>query len=589
MYASMFDYGLFRRVGSGSWKQIYTIQSPGNLATSLSNRVEFALAPLRNGITRIYLGDATYFHQDTAALLRTDDGSRPRPRWTLLSNPTPGSPGYGSYNFCHTQCSYDMVVASPKGRPKQVFLAGSMNYGELAVFGGPGNSNGRAVVRSGDGGRHFTDMTNDARRRTNGLHPDHHALVFVPHTRGQVFFTASDGGVVRQRGPFVDRSGQCVRRGLSGAQLRDCQQFLSAIPTKNASINDGLATLQYQSVSVARNGHTLQGGTQDNGTWEIDTRRNWAETVGGDGGQSGFNADTPRIRYHSYFSPNHDVSFDGGSPTGWDFISDPLLASGESAAFYVPLTADPKVAGTVFDGLQHIWRTTDNGGRRAFLDRYCNELTGDYGNRPRPCGDWVPLGGARGDLSGAAWGQRGAVPDNYVVAIERARSNSSTLWAATRFGRLFVSSNADATNPAAVTYRRLDRRLGLPQRFVSGIAIDPANPYHVFVSYSGYSAYSPGGHVFDVTWNPNTNRGTVRNLSLDLGDQPITDIVYVPSSKALFVSTDFGVVTRPNGGDSWLATPGLPPVAVYGLTYSHRSGKLYAATHGRSVWRLSVG
>jgi len=586
VYASMFDYGLFRSTAAGgTWKQIYTIKTPGDPATGLDSRVEFALASLPSGATRVYLGDATYYDNAEAGFLRSDDGTAADPTWTTLSDPTPGTPGYGSYNFCQGQCSYDMVVSSPPGKPDEVFLSGSMNYDELVVFGGPGSSNGRAVVRSADAGADFTDMTDDA--DDNGLHPDHHALVFAPTSGGQeTFFSGSDGGVVRQSGPYVDRSKDCTtdpsRHLTTAAELEDCQQYLSVVPTRNQSVNKGLETLQFQSVSIGANG-VVQGGTQDNGTWEGDDRSGFAETVGGDGGQSGFNPSTSSIRYHSYYAPQHDVSFDSGSPTSWDFISDPLLASGEAASFYTPFTADPVTAGTVFDGLQHVWRTTDNGGDRAFLDQYCNELTGDYGHRPKPCGDWVPLGGGgSGDLSGKD-------PNNYVVAVERAPGDTGTLWAGTRRGNLFVSTNADAANPSAVRFRQYDQDLGLPHRFPSGISIDPKNPLHAFVSYSGYSAYAAGGHVYEVTVDPRTGKGSAKDLSADLGDQPVTDIVYVPSTGALFASTDFGVLTRTLGGDSWAATTGLPPVAVYGLTFDQRSGTLYAATHGRSVWKTPVG
>ncbi len=232
VFASMFDYGLFRRTGNGSWKQVYTIKTPGSPATTLSNRVEFDLATLPGGETRVYLGDSTYFDNQTAALLRSDDGTATDPSFTLLSDPTPGTPGYGSYNFCQGQCSYDMAVTAVPHQPDQVFLSGSMNYDELQAFGGPGSSNGRAVVRSTDAGVHVTDMTNDAVRPVNGLHPDQHALV-VTSTRGrQVVFTGSDGGVVRGNGPYRNRSAECARRGLSGAELSDCRQYLSAIPSQ---------------------------------------------------------------------------------------------------------------------------------------------------------------------------------------------------------------------------------------------------------------------------------------------------------------------------------------------------------------------
>ena len=223
-------------------------------------------------------------------------------------------------------------------------------------------------------------MTNDGKAHPNGLHPDQHALVFVQTGQGkQVFFSASDGGIWRQEGPYVDRSSDCGARGLIGPERVDCEQYLSAIPSLNQSLNKGLQTLQFQSASVTPgDAGIIQGGTQDNGTLESDDEDGFAETVGGDGGQSGFNVGDSRIRYHSYFAPQHDVSFDNGSPPSWDWISDPLLNSGEAASFYTPFTADPKVAGTVFDGLQHIWRTTDNGGDRAYLDQHCNEISGDF-------------------------------------------------------------------------------------------------------------------------------------------------------------------------------------------------------------------
>jgi hypothetical protein len=421
-------------------------------------------------------------------------------------------------------------------------------------------------------------MTNDA--SDNGLHPDQHGLVFADTPGTETFFSASDGGVVEQNGPYVDKSADCATRGLAGAELTDCQQYLSKVPTtNNTQMNRGLETLQFQSVSVAPGG-IVQGGTQDNGTWESD-QSGFAETVGGDGGQSGFNVSNPAIRYHSYFNPSHDVSFTGGNATGWDYIGDPFT---EASSFYTPFTPDPVTAGTVFDGLQHIWRTTDNGGNQAFLDQYCNELTGDYSHRPQPCGDWVKLGGAAGDLSGGNTG-------NYLAAVERAPSDAGTLWAGTRLGRIYVSTNANAADPNAVSYTRLDTTLGLPSRFPSGIAIDPTDPDHVFISYSGYSAYSPGGHVYEVTYNTSTHTGTATDLSAGLGDQPITDIVYVPRTKSLFVSTDFGVLAGSIKGATpkWVTTPGLPVVAVYGLTYDTASKTLYAATHGRSVWKLTVG
>lgn len=573
VYAAVNAYGLFRRsatpASATDWTEIYATPYPD----SISSRIAFDVVG-NHGATRLYLGDSTMFVNSAGTALvgglaRTDDARATTPTWITLSDPTPGTPGYGSYNFCQGQCSYDIAVTANPLNPDIVMLSGSMNYNEIFTRTPP--SNGRAVVRSVDAGRDFTDMTNDV--NSNGLHPDQHDLVFVPGTTDQ-WFSASDGGVVRQSGPFVDASADCANRGISGTDLTDCQAWLSAIPTSNVAINQGLNTLQLQSVSVSPDGKSLLGGTQDNGTWAFGPSGVGFESVGGDGGQSGFNVSNPNIVYHSYYAPQHDVNFNGSDPMGWDWISDPLLLSGEGASFYTPLVADPVKGGTVFDGLQHVWRTTDNGGDQAFLDQHCNEFTGDFTTL---CGDWKPIGQ---DLSGAN-------PGNYVVAITRA-NDAGTMWVGTRRGSLWVTRNANASDPTAVAFVKVsDSRL--PSRFISSIVVDPSNPNHAWLSYSGYSAYRAGGHVFEVTFDPNTNTlSSVTDLSYDLGDQPITGLARITATGTLFAGTDWGVVQLVKGTNTWVATSGMPTVAVWGLTASRDGKKVFAATHGRGAYVIST-
>jgi hypothetical protein len=361
---------------------------------------------------------------------------------------------------------------------------------------------------------------------------------------------------------------------------------LKLIPTQIYSLNDGLATLQFQSVSINALDplNDIIGGTQDNGTWAYNGKGkgSWLEDVGGDGGQSGINSVYPNIRMHSYYAPQHDVNFNGNDPLGWDWVSDPLLGSGENASFYVPLIVDPKVAGTWFDGLQHVWRTQDNGGSQAYLDQHCNEFFGDFKVQ---CGDWVPVGS---DLTGSTYGlDKGG---SYVVALTRAPSNTGTLWAGTRIGRLFVSTNADTPVPSSVTFNRIDTP-SQPGRFISGITVDPANPNHAFVSFSGYNAYTPStpGHVFEVTYNPSAKTATWKDLSYNLGDMPVTGVAFDNITGDVFAAFDFGVATLPSGTQIWVPAAGsLPPVAVYGLAIDPAARVLYAATHGRGVWQLDL-
>ena len=121
------------------------------------------------------------------------------------------------------------------------------------------------------------------------------------------------------------------------------------------------------------------------------------------------------------------------------------------------------------------------------------------------------------------------------------------MWAGTSTGRIFVSRNADAEPASAVTYTRIDslRTPALPNRFPSGIAVDPADPNHAWISYSGYNStvgsVTPG-RVFEVTFDPVAKTATWVDRSTDLGDLPLTDIA-LTTRPAMYVSNDFGVPT----------------------------------------------
>lgn len=590
IYFSVFDYGVYRSTRNHLFEQVFASAGGGAVAASSTSRTDFALARREDGL-RIYVGDVGFANAD---FYRTDNANVPATAlvtggtnggWTKLSNSTKGTPGFSSYNFCQGQCWYDIFVASPAGKPNTVWLGGSMQYGELF-----GPSNGRAVVRSVNAGVSFTDMTADTQTPVpNGMHPDQHAIAFVPGAP-DIAVIGSDGGVVRTSGAFADASAGCASRGLSGANLADCQAWLSVIPTTITSLNPGLADLQFQGVAVnAQNPRNdVIGGTQDNGTWAYDgTTGNWFESIGGDGGPPAISAVTG-FRMHSYTGVAIDVNFVGNQTFGWEWVGDPLNNSGEAAGFYSPLVSDPTVGGSWFAGMQHVWRTPDNGGDPAYLQTHCNEYFGDFAVT---CGDWAPLGGpagsnTAGDLVGTAYGVDKF--GSYVVAIARGATAAAPLWIGTRRGRLFVSANPNASDPASVAFRRIDTA-AQPQRFISGIAIDPRNPLRAFVSFVGYDAYTPAtpGHVFQVVYDPKSGTAQWTDLSAGLGDQPITGIAYDGENHHLYAATDFGVLVRSEG--SWRqAASGLPLVSVYQLVLDQGSHLLYAATHGRGVYRLEA-
>ena len=166
------------------------------------------------------------------------------------------------------------------------------------------------------------------------------------------------------------------------------------MPTYIYNLNKTLSTLQFQSLSVAAdNPKHLQGGTQDNGTFEtLGSAVTWPQIMYGDGGQSGFDVGNSALRFNTFTSGFHDVNFQNGDPTKWVIASGPIIASGETAQFYNPIIADPASAGTIFQGSQSVWRTQDWAGNQAFLEANCPEFTTSGANPA--CGDFVRIGPA---------------------------------------------------------------------------------------------------------------------------------------------------------------------------------------------------
>jgi hypothetical protein len=152
------------------------------------------------------------------------------------------------------------------------------------------------------------------------------------------------------------------------------------VPTEIDSLNKGLSTLQFQSLSVnPTDAKDLMGGTQDNGTWEPNGHSgvNWNMIIWGDGGQSGFNAANPDVRFNTFTGQANDANFRGGDPSKWVVITGDIVNSPEGSYFYAPVTADPNPAnaGSIYQGSFSVWRTQDWGGDPAFLEANCSEFT----------------------------------------------------------------------------------------------------------------------------------------------------------------------------------------------------------------------
>ena len=599
VYAGAFNLGVLRSATGGStWEQVFASQDPNNS----SARDEFSLNTTPDGHTRIYVGDGTsgadtpsktaVYRADaidtkTAAELTTagtdggytkltSDGSTPAGRRDAQ---------YPTYDYCETQCWYDNYVYSPPGSPDIVYVGGSFDYNRYPFYGG------RAVLLSQDAGATWTDQTTSANGVT-GMHPDQHALVTNPANPLQ-FFEGSDGGVIESSGSLVDDSANFCAWGnpATSSVAAACINMHKAVPTTLTTMNNGLSTLQFQNIAVNPNvAGQLLGGTQDNGTWlGSSSSPSWAQAIYGDGGVAAFDATNPNVHVNEFYSGYTDINFRGGDPSYWVIASAPLVNSGETTAFYKPQIGDPVTGGTFFIGGQSVWRTQDYFGDQATLEANCPEFT--TSGAQAGCGDEVPLG-TQHDLTGADFGadRQGG----YVVSLARAASNTGTLWAATATGRVLISQNANAADATTVAWTRLDSlSADAPGRFVSSIVVDPTNPNHAWISYTGYNANTPTteGHVFDVTYNPGAGTATWQDIDGGLGplgDLPVTGLARDNATGLLYAATDFGVLVYNQYGVWVRAATGMGSVETAGLTIDQATHTLYAATHGRGIWSLSL-
>jgi hypothetical protein len=524
--------------------------------------------------------------------------------------------------------------------------------------------------------RTFTDLTQDAtishpswcayapyfnngcENAPNAIHPDEHVIAVNPGNPTQIF-QGSDGGLIRTSGAFADVSSQCdsqFRNGgaplpaTSGSYLA-CKRLLSRVPTLIDHMDRNFSsTLQFINVAINPSDSTeIMGGTQDNGTWSNPdklNRKTFTQVIYGDGGNAGYDATNPTWRFNEFTGGFSDSNFENGDPTKWVITSAPIVNSGEAVAFYWPQIADPNPApGThpIYSGAQHVWRTLAFGAGHAgnVPQDSTPDIAGYEANCPEfvtggnqvGCGDYRPLGGPYcdglsstptipscanqpGDLTGTVYGTDRT--GGSMSWLARDGADHGTLWAGTSAGRIFVTHNANASDPATVTWHRIDSSTSgnSPTRFPSGIYVDPADASHAWVSYSGYNAITPTtpGHVFEVRENgTSSGSGIFTNLNVeagsstfptptDNGDLPVSDVVRDDAAQTIYVSTDFGVLRGDNDGTGgWHVTAGMPRYEVMHLeiqpssrvaTCTDNKGKckktLFAATHSRGIWTMDL-
>ncbi|MGW1505011.1 glycosyl hydrolase [Streptomyces mirabilis] len=365
---------------------------------------------------------------------------------------------------------------------------------------------------------------------------------------------------------YVGNDGGAYRRPLDGTQDS------SGHATDWTSLNDGtIDTLQYYSVGIgkdlAHGGVSVTGGLQDNGQSILRSDdKVMGSDFGGDGGDTltdpanGCDIAEEYVYLAVQITQNcavNDGSWVNDATKVTSYNVAPADNATSEARFIAPLAADMLNSSTWIAGGRHVWVQT-----HGYAIRSGSEWTSLY-----------DLGAGRTATAVAASGGK-------VYAAWCGPCNNQG------FARGISVGNADGTGWHDVT---LPVDATVPNRYLSGFAVDPKNADHVYLEVNGFSRHwteGPGagvGHVFEskdggTTWT---------DISANLPDVP-TNSAVVTANGGLAVATDLGVVYRAPGRTTWQRVGRLPAVAVLQLKLSPDGGTLYAATHGRGIYTIKV-
>ena len=433
-------------------------------------------------------------------------------------------------DLCDPSCFYDMAVRVSPSNAALVFAGGSN-----------GGGSGATLYRSVDGGTSWQDVTVDASNAA--IHSAQHALVFSGD--GSSLFVGNDGGV-------------WTSSDVTNTSVAAGSQTWSNLNT--GSTNSGLSITQFfAGLSVHPSSDAVGfGGTQGNSA-QLFNNNAWVSSnvPECDGGFTAYDANFPNTVFTTcgdLQQPASVAPFVFRSQSG-GFVNDFVVAenginTSDPASYLPPLIGDAAQSQTFYLGTNRVYQTTDSGNTWTAIS---TDLTSSLGN--------------------------------FLTALAVAPSDSNTLYVGAIDGTVQVSHNA--LSSGSVGFARVVS--GLPDRSVSSLAIDSADPTLAYVAFSGFSGFNGDtlGHVF-MTSN---GSGLWTDISGNLPNIPVNAIVADPDiSGTLYVGTDVGVFVSADSGTSWSQLGnGLPDVVVLGLNLRRASRVLTAVTHGRGAWDVALG
>lgn len=305
------------------------------------------------------------------------------------------------------------------------------------------------------------------------------------------------------------------------------------------NLTNGMAITEiYRITGTAQNNNLYFIGCQDNGTMRRNgSTSNFDDAWGGDGTTPLISYENSNLIYAGQQGGVFGKSLTGGNPGSFTNLNVP----GGTSSWITPIVMDPADPDTLFIGKRNVIRTKNAGTT------------------------WDSIGIPTGvNLNCLAQGVNNR---NYLYA-------SSDTW-------IFKTTNALLASGYA-TWINIGGEV--PNLFITGIAVNPADALNVYVSLSGYN---DGEKVYR-----STNGGTDwESISGSLPNVPVNCIVYDENGSggdALYIGTDIGVFYRDNALGDWVyfSNP-LQPVNISDLYINDGDNTIVAGTYGRGLWRSS--
>jgi len=544
--------GVYRTTDGGkSWRRIL---AP---ATPYSGGADLVMDP-RNP-RRLYAAmwdhrrepDVRTYGGVGSGLWRTDDGGTTWKRLENVLTPTPGD----TTGLAVDQSLGRIGVALAPGNPDRVYVITSHTFGQdkgFYVSNDGGETFNTAAYPGSQGGfgwwfgRLWVDPANpdhlfvagvNLRESINGgltwfnsggLHADQHAMEWDPNNAGRVY-EGNDGGLYRS--------------DANGAT----QTWVKA---------EHEPYTQHYQVEVAETDPSrITGGTQDNGCIRSWGDPSWNGYGCGDGEYVPIDWSNANIYYGcSQYGACRRYT-DSATGTASTNIQDG--AASVRWNWHAPLVIDPNDPAVIYFGGNQLNRSTDRGDTWTTLSPpHPDDLTGTFEQ-------------GRNDPVYRNWGT--------LTTIGVSKSDPETLYVGTDTGRLWKTHDLGANWTEFVGK-------GLPDRWVTRVAIDPRDEDVVYATFSGFRNGENAAHVYRTL--DGGRRWT--NVSANLPNAPVNDVVL--DRNRIYVATDVGVYSRSTGGGSnWRPVGrGLPLVPVLDLRLHAPTDTLYAGTFGRSAWKVGI-